>query len=211
MAGLITGRTSCATLIVAWLPLWACGQRDEPPLEIDAAQLEPDASSGPCWPTEGLQPRGTIEPGIGDQYQPMPDEVPLFYGAQGGFGMRVHARMTGLVPGNPSDILDPSNPRTRFRTFFVDTGLPTNEGGLCPFRHAYVPDGNGGYVVQTGLALVFNTCWGSQGLIGNPIRVELEIIDADGGYARTEKIVSPIAPTEDGWPDTPNHEPCPPP
>jgi hypothetical protein len=174
---------------------------------IDAAQSEPDAR-GPCWPTEGLQPRGTIEPGIGDVFQPMPDDVPLFYGAQGGFGLMVHARMTGLQPGNPTDVLDPSNPRTRFRTFFVDTGEPTNEGGLCPFRVAYVPDGDG-YVVRNSLALVFNVCWGSQGLFGRRLRIDLEIIDADGGYAKTEKIVTLTAPTEAGWPDTPNHEPCP--
>jgi hypothetical protein len=191
--------------------LGACGQ--DPGETIDATVIDPtpDAPRGPCWSTEGSVPRGTITLGTGQMtYKPMPAQQPLEYGPQGGFDIQVNAQMTGLKPGNPSDILDPLNPRTRFRVFFVDTGESINRG-VCPYRLAYVPIGGDVFVLQVGTAILYEVCYGSQGILNRDVRVELEILDSDGGYARTEQIVTPIAPVDEGWPDQPNGVPCPPP
>jgi hypothetical protein len=194
------------------LLLGACGQGGGGAGDAAVDDAPTDAPRGPCWSTDGSQPRGTITLGTGQTtFMPMPDQQPLEYGPQGGFDIQVNAQMTGLLPGNPANILDPDNPRTRFRVFFVDTGESINRG-VCPFRLAYVPAATPGtYVLQVGTAVQYEVCYGSQGIFGRQVKVVLEILDSDGGYATTEKIVTPIQPVEANWPDQPNGVPCPPP
>jgi len=160
-----------------------------------------------------MQPRGTIELGTGvepSNYLKMPSQKPLEYGSQGGFDIQVNAKMTGLQPGNPSDILDPTNPRTRFHVEFADTGVAINRG-VCPNRLAYVPVGNGEFVLQMGTAILYEVCYGSQTILNRDLKVTLEIMDSDNGYAMVEQIVTPVAPVDPGWPDAPDSQPCPPP
>lgn len=199
----------------AWLLLCACGNGGG--TGVDAAADGPDEPadsrpSGPCWSIEGSQLRGTITLGTGqDSYLPMPDTLPLVYGPQGGFHLEVHAQveMPGFTPGNPSNILDPSNPRTRFRAFFVDTGLSINRG-VCPSRLAYFPSGSDVYVLRTGTGLLYEVCYGTQTIFGRPVRVVVEILDASGGYATHEQIVTPVKPVDWTEPDYPDDAPCPP-
>jgi len=192
-------------------PLWACGGPGGGDPLIDAMTPEPDGPKQPCWSTDGSQPRGTIALGTGfTSFTAMPTQQPLEYGSQGGFDIQVNARMTGLQPGNPAEILDPSNPKTRFRAFFVDTGASVNRG-TCAFRLAYVPVGGNVYELQMGTSLIFDTCFQSQGVLNHDLRVQLEILDSDGGYAMVEQIVTPLAPIDGQYPDLPNYEPCPPP
>src|SRR5688572_30767067 len=111
------------------------GATGDASVDPDAAMI--DAPRGPCWPADGRTPRGTIELGIGETaFIPMPDEVYVEYGPQGGFHVPVHARVTSMMPGNPMDVLDPGNPRTRFGVTFLDTGVPITPSP-CPLRLAY--------------------------------------------------------------------------
>jgi len=206
--------TTVAVVVPLLFPLWACGGSgggDDDPV-ADAAPVAPDMGPrGPCWSTEGSVPRGTIELGTGVQsFTPMPTQQPTEYGSQGGFDIQVNARMTGLKPGNLSDILDPGNPKTRFRAFFVDNGVSVNRGE-CAFRLAYKDMGNGVFELQTGTSLIYDVCFQAQGVLNHDVKIVLEILDADGGYASVEQIITPIEPIQPGWPDIPNYEPCPPP
>jgi hypothetical protein len=47
-------------------------------------------------------------------------------------------------------------------------------------------------------------------VLNRDLRIVLEIMDADGGYAMVEQIVTPIAPVDPGWPDAGDSQPCPP-
>jgi hypothetical protein len=125
----------------------------------------------------------------------MPDELPLGYGVQDGFMLFAHVRMNGFAPGNPADILDPANPRTRIRAYFHETNVPLNYyAGPCAFRTAYAPMGNGDYQLIESAAVIFETCWRSEHLFGKKIRVELELLDSTG-YTTDVKIVTAAPPT----------------
>jgi hypothetical protein len=169
-----------------------------------------DAPTGaaPCWPDTLVVPRGQITLGTGyGEFEPMPDVLPLEYGSQDGFNLVAHARMTGFAPGDPHNILDPSNPRTRFRAFFADTNVPLDYHAGCPYRYGYVPSAGGGYEFARGLAVIFETCWRPQHLFGKRIRIEVEIEDSSGGYARDSKIVT-VAPPPSGYPIEPDSPGC---
>ena len=159
-----------------------------------------DAADGsmmpaPCWPDTLVVPKGSVTLGTGLLgFEPMPDVLPLEYGPQGGFDLPVNVRMFGFDPGDPHDIFAPSNPRTRVRAFFADTDVPLNYYAKCPFRYAYVPSAGGGYEFDGGLGVIFETCWTSYHVIGKRIRIEVEVKDSSGGYARDEKIVTAAAP-----------------
>jgi hypothetical protein len=156
---------------------------------------EPDGPPGPCWTEATRTPQGSALLGTGrDGFEPMPDTPPLEYGAQDGFMLVTNVRMSGFEPGNPKDILDPKNPRTRVRAFFDDTNVPLNYYANCPFRTAYVENG-ADYRLIEATPVIFETCWRSEHLFGKKIRVELEITDDSGGYATDVKVVTAAPPT----------------
>jgi len=191
-------------VIVAAAVLVGCG--DEPPA------APPDAFvPGPCWPEDlERKPRGSAVLGTGrETFQAMPDVLPLEYGTQDGFMLIANVRMTGFEPGNPKDILDPRNPRTRIRAYFADTNVPLNYSAHCPFRAAYVDVGGELQMVEAA-AIVFETCWRSDRLFGQRIRIELELLDRDGGYTTDVKTVT-AAPPEGFHPIDMNSPPCTPP
>jgi hypothetical protein len=143
-------------------------------------------------------PQGAAILGTGiDAFEPMPDMLPLEYGPQGGFDLVANVRMSGFAPGNPQNILDPGNPRSRIRAFFADTNVPLNYFATCPFRTGYVPSGDRDYDYQLaqGAGIVFEICWRSDRLIGQRIRIELELMDDCGGYTTDTKIVTAAPPT----------------
>lgn len=143
--------------------------------------------------------KGSATLGTGrDAFEAMPDTLPLEYGAQAGFDLVANVHMTGLDPGKPgAGVLDPGNPRTRLRAFFADTGVPLNYYASCPFRSTYKASPGGGYEMESGVAVVFETCWRSDKLIGAKIRIDLELEDDTDGYAHDSKIVTATAPTTD--------------
>jgi hypothetical protein len=189
--------------LIAAAALAGCG---EDPPEPSCTPV-PSEMGGDCWPDIATFPRGTATLGTGRAaFEAVPDELPLEYGPQGGFDLVAHVRMTGFYPGNPDNLLDPANPRTRIRAFFADTNIPLDFNARCGGRTAYVPSAAGGYEYPAGVGVVFETCWRSDRLIGKRIRIELEIMDDCGGYATDTKTVTAAAPTNGMYPieqDTP--------
>lgn len=161
---------------------------------VDAAA--PDATRYACWPPLDLEPRGTAELGAGaNAFEAVGDELALEYGVSGGFLLTLRSRMTGVEPGNPRDILDPSNPFTRIRGYFVDTGLPLNRLSTCGARFAYQAAAASYFELQVPLQMPIDLCWDAHHLIGQRIRIELEVADASGGYATDSRIVTLAEPT----------------
>src|SRR5437870_334641 len=107
--------------------LGGCGNSPKSCLgKVDPAQ---------CWPELATFPQGSAELGTGrDAFEPMPDLVQLEYGPQGGFNVVANVQMTGFAPGNPQNVLDDRNPRTRIREFFADTNVSLDYSVVCPFR-----------------------------------------------------------------------------
>ena len=105
--------------LIATVVLASCGE------DAPAPHCPPVDDPEMCWPDLVTFPQGTATLGTGRAaFEPMPDELPLEYGPQGGFDLVGNARMTGFYPGNPDNLLDPYNPRTRIRAFFDDTNVP---------------------------------------------------------------------------------------
>lgn len=153
--------------------------------------------SGPCWSTDGTTPTGTAKLGTGRaSFMTMPDPVPIEYGAQDGYDVVGNVKMTGLDPGNSHDLLDPTNPKTRMLAYFVDTNVPLQDGAMCPYKYPYALASDGSYsFADGGFGIVFDTCWRSDNLIGKQIRIDLEIVDHNGGYANDSVTVTLAAPT----------------
>lgn len=143
------------------------------------------------------------------QFEPMPTNLPLEYGTQLGFDVVVNVQMRGLVPGNPNDIFDPTNPRTRILSYFVDDGRPLNKSANCPFRTGFKAVDATTYEMSTGVALIFDTCWRAEHLIGRQIRIKLEMLDAMNGFTTDERVVTMVEPTEP-YPSGEGLPPCPP-
>lgn len=175
-----------------------CNGDDTSNMGTPDASVEVDAgmTSTNCWPEDLVRtPQGSAVLGTGrDSYMDMPEVLPLEYGTQDGFNLVAHVRMTGFAPGNPADILDPKNPRTRILSYFVENNVPLNAKARCPFRNGYVDAPGGGYELSEGVAVIFDTCWRSEHLIGKQIRIELELMDQNGGYTTDTKIVTAGAP-----------------
>lgn len=153
---------------------------------------------GPCWPEGPTTPHGNVVLGTGyTAYEPMPANLVLEYGVQDGYNFIANVRMSGFDPGNPSDVLDPKNPRTRIRAYFEDGNIPLNFYASCPVRLSYIDAGGGEYVMQSGIPIIFETCWRSDNLIGKRIRIDLELADAQGRVAVDSKIVTAAPPITD--------------
>lgn len=170
---------------------------DSHPMHVVVDAPKPDA--GPCWPMATSVPKGTLQLGTGETtFVPMPDQVNLVYGPQGGFHVPVRGRMTGLQPGNPVDILDPGNPRSRYRAFLMN-GQPAYDYGTCPGRYGYIDDGSGGDITPAIIEARFFECMGPADLFFKQFLVQAEVIDSTGGYAMDQKLVTVLPPV--GWPD----------
>lgn len=197
--------TSAVLCALAAATLVGCGDNHfDPPVDVlpDAASADaPPVYSGPCWPEGDHTPHGTATLGTGrDGYQPMPDTLPMEFGSQQGFMFITTVRMSGFEPGNPDDVLSPYNPRTRIRAFFADSDVPLNRYSKCPFRTGYVDVGDGAYELAQEAAIVFETCWRSDNLIGKQIRLDLELVDYMGNtYVADSKVVTAAAPVNPGW------------
>jgi len=191
---LAVGRSALALCGV----LAACGDNQAP--STDAPLDGPDASidasiRGPCWPVDTSTPGGDVELGTGyDAYRPMPDVLHLVYGDQGGYHIEARSRVHGMVAGDPANILNPINPRSRFRAFFMDTGEPINPT-VCPVRLAYLPAADGdGLVLAASIEIRFDTSLTTDQIFDKQYRVIVEVIDADGKYAMAEKVITAVAP-----------------
>ena len=152
---------------------------------------------GPCWPIDDSRPGGTIQLGGGEgAFVPMPDVLPVVFGPQLGFHIPVHARISSMIPGNPKDVTDSSNPRTRFRAFFEDTGLPINEAA-CPVRIPYKQATATENDLIRDSAVLFELGLPEDQVFGRRVHVIVEVIDDSGKYAKDEKTITCQKPI--GW------------
>jgi hypothetical protein len=183
--------TVARTTSMLFLVLAACGGDPDPVVvPPDDMMIPIDAPpAGPCWPFDTATPGGSIQLGTGDSFVAMPDEVKVHFGTQLGYDIPVNARVTGMVPGNPNDVLDPINPRTRFRAFFVDTGEPINPA-VCPIRIAYEQKPSGDFDLSFASAVLFEVGLPEDQIFGRQVRVVVEIIDNNKLYATDEKVVT---------------------
>lgn len=168
----------------------------ETPIDSSVDEIDATMTTGPCWPDDGQAQKGWATLGTGrDDFEAMPAMLPIEYGLQDGFDFIAHVKMNGLVPGNPTNVFDPNNPRTRIRAYFTETNLPLNYYAKCPYRMAYVPTSDGNYQLPTGVGIIFETCWRAQHLIGKQVRIELEVVDRDGAYSRDSVTVTLAEPS----------------
>lgn len=196
------------------LGLLACGGETDAAFDarvsgLDDAAPDADYLDDDCLPTGDSAVNGFAELGTGrSTFEPMPSELQLEYGFQGGFDVVANLRMMGFSLGNPYNILDPSNPRTYLRASFADTNIPVM-GGAC-FRLSYKPSPLGGYEADGGLPVVFNTCWRSDQLIGKQLRIEAYISNPERGtmFAYDSKIVTMVAPPDGTYPIETGSPPC---
>jgi len=189
----------------------ACGDNRVPDMNaVDASIAAIDvAPPESCWPDDGQIARGWGLLGTGrDTFEAMPAILPIEYGAQDGFDLVANVKMDGLVPGDPSNVLNPINPRTRVRAYFAATNIPLNYLAKCPYRYGYIPSADGHYQFAQGVAVVFETCWRAQHLIGQQVRIDLEIVDSDGGYATNSVTVTLAEPTTGQYPIEPEMPGC---
>ena len=173
------------------------------------------ASSGPCleelsaFPGVDPVPKGMAILGTGyDHFIAMPEELPLVFGSQNGFNVDAHVQMSGLEPGDPANLYDPSNPRTRVRAYFADDGRPLNDVAKCPFRVGYQPEGGATYELARGVPVVFDTCWRAEHLIGRQLVIKLEVVDSTNGLATDERVVTAVAPIDPTYPTAEGRSGC---
>lgn len=158
---------------------------DEPPLE------DPYDPNGPCWPLD-WEEGGEIELGTGAvDFEPMPGELSAAFGGQADPYLLVNARIRGIPPGDPNNIFEPTNPRTRANAVIEELGLEI--GGTCPFRVGYRASSNGAFQLSSALRIGFGTFPLDQ-VAGKQARITIEVIGANRRHARAEKLVTIVAP-----------------
>ena len=188
--------------VIACLLLSACGDPEANPADRDGGSTDAaDAYTGPvfmCWPDIAPVPQGTVTLGAGggQGFAPMPETLPLEYGIQGGFMVKVWPRMTGFIVGR-SPINAPENPFTRIRATLLGTDAALQLPGNCASREWYEPNAVGGYDLHEEFAVVFNTCWQSDRLIGAQIQLDVELMDATGAFATERRIITATEPVGD--------------
>lgn len=156
------------------------------------------SSGNDCWPIAGATPGGTIELGTGiDFYEPMPPAIQFVLGNQGGTFLILHARMTGLVPGNASDPNDPTNPRTFFSVELADGQVVNQE---CPGKVAYVDSSDGYFTLARPFLMPFLPFSLGEGAFDTDVKISVEIVDSMSRTARSELTVRALTPPELGGP-----------
>jgi hypothetical protein len=146
---------------------------------------------GPCWPLDAM-PGGQAELGTGDiTFEPFPAMLPIIRDAsQSDPYVAIHARIHGLPPGNPNNILDPGNPNTKFGATIDELGLTL--GVECPARLGYVASPQGGagaFDLVHSLRIGFGTMPLAQ-VAGKQIRITLVVVGSNGLYAQDTKLAT---------------------
>ena len=157
---------------------------------------QPADAPGPCWPLDAM-PGGQAELGTGDiTFQPFPAMLPIIRdGSQSDPYLAVHARIHGLPPGNPDDILDPGNPHTKVDATIDELGLTL--GVQCPGSLGYVASPQGGagafdliHSLRIGLGTIpFDQVSGKQ------VRITLVVVGSNGLFAQDTKMATLMAPS----------------
>jgi hypothetical protein len=149
--------------------------------------------NGPCWPLEAT-PGGQVEIGTGDiTFEPMPDVLTIIKNAsQSDPFLPVHSRIRGIPPGDSIDPFAPRNPRTKVAAVIEAAGLTL--GVECPASLGYVPAPEPDtFDLVHSLRLGFGLLPLDQ-FAGEQARVTVEVVGANGRYARAEKVVTLMVP-----------------
>lgn len=134
---------------------------------------------------------GTVE------FEPLAegDELSVVAGPQGGFHFHVHARMSGLAPGDPSMPGLLENPATTFAAFResgeqIDFGFP-------PYRLGYVGVGDGQFELPSGriLQIIEDRV---PAIYGERIRLTVTVSDDRGRSGAAEATVVAVESTDTG-------------
>lgn len=152
-----------------------------------------DAPPGPCWPLDAM-PGGQAELGTGDiAFEPMPAMLPIMRnGSQADAFLQIHARINGLPPGNPDDLLDPRNPHTKVGAMIDELGLTL--GVECPASLGYVASPGGGFDLVHSLRIGLGTIPLDQ-VAGKQARITLVVVGANGLSAQDMKLVTLTVPS----------------
>jgi hypothetical protein len=176
----------------ASLLLAACG--DSGPPTACGVSSGPVLPMEPCWPVD-VTPGGQVELGTGDiTFEPLPDTLEIITSsAQSDPFVNVHARIRDLPPGNPCDIFDPHNPRTKVR--LVVNGLTFPMGVDCPATLGYTAARGepGAFDLVSSLHVGFGDTKPDQ-VSGMQAQITVEVVGSDGRYAKDEKLVTLMAP-----------------
>jgi hypothetical protein len=160
------------------------------------ASQDADAAgpTGPCWPLDAM-PGGQAELGTGDiTFVPMSAMIPIIRNAsQSDPFLQIHSRIHGLPPGDPDDILDPGNPRTKVGATIDELGLTL--GVECPASLGYVTSPEAGaFDLIHSLRIGLGTIPLDQ-VAGKQVRITLEVVGSNGLYAQDVKMATITLPS----------------
>lgn len=164
---------------------------------LSACGSDPASSSdaGPCWPLDAT-PGGTVEAGTGDiSFEPMPAMLAIVAnGSQSDPFLQIHARMTGMPPGDPQDFFDPANPKTMVSAVIPDLGLTL--GVSCPASIGYIADADvaGAYDLAHSLRVGFGATIIDQ-VPGHQAMLTVTVVGSNGLVATDTKTVTLVRST----------------
>jgi hypothetical protein len=161
------------------------------------------AVSGGCSGPDGPPIEAVAWLGTGTTaYEELPEdsELALVAGPQGGHHFVVHARMSGLLPGDPTMPGLIGNPSTRFTV--------TSEAGerldlnMAPYRLGYrAAEIEGEYELTSGRILQVQEARVLE-MIGTRVKIWIEVTDVRGAVASDERwivaVEDELPPPEDG-------------
>lgn len=133
-----------------------------------------------------------MELGTGEiTFEPLPEQLEIIRdGSQSDPFIILHSRIRGLPPGNPDDLFDPRNPKTKLSAVIDELGLTL--GYECPASIGYVPAPEAGaFDLIRSLRLGFGT-FPPDDAVGKQARVTIEVVGSNRLYTRTEKVVTLI-------------------
>ena len=181
-----------ALLCTGVLP--ACSKNDELPADaMPDAPIEVRCWSGGGTPTAGA----SITMGTGGvEFEPLEPEqgLPLYQGGQGGAHFFVHARISGISPGDASGRTAPPT-YTRFSIYAEDGTDMTLQP--CDYPSDYIENSDGSwqmpYARIVRLASPYLTS-----IYGDRVRLQVEVQDVEGRYASDERWVMVTDPEANG-------------
>ncbi|HUH03145.1 MAG TPA: hypothetical protein VML75_14210 [Kofleriaceae bacterium] len=112
------------------------------------------------------------------------DPMLVVHGPQGGYHLVGAMRASGIDPGNPNDLGDPSNPTTEFRVFRGQTRVD-----LMASRYTQGLNRNEDGVYEMIARRVILDIQDDAELDGVELRVEVEVTDVHGARATDARMV----------------------
>ena len=164
-----------SALLMMVMPLAGCPSSSEP-----AADAPP-----PCWPDpEPGAPEGEVELGLGgDAFVPVAEDDPveLISGPQGGHHFILRSRTRGMLPGEDRST----------KTLFTALTEDGEEIDIfeCPYDVPYEPAADDFLLLREEIFLIIEEEH-VPSIDGTPLLFRVEVIDADGRYARDERMLT---------------------